>query len=128
MIIPACVARIVSVGELVGSDSPEGGATAARPKSSTLTTPAGVTMMLAGCVARTVHLAHASRADRRKDFVRTQLSPRRERHRLMNDFNLRVGRSQRIGPGKRWIRIGFSEAAAAATPSRLTFAFLQRIR
>jgi len=54
MIIPACVARIVKVGELAGSPSlaADGCVTAASPKSSTLTTPAGVIMMLAGFKSR----------------------------------------------------------------------------
>ena len=53
-IIPACVAPMVSVGELFGSPLPAaaGCVTAARPKSRTLTTPAGVVMMLAGFRSR----------------------------------------------------------------------------
>ncbi len=56
MIIPACVARMVSVGELVGLPSPglDVWPTAASPKSSTFTTPSGVIMMLAGFRSRCV--------------------------------------------------------------------------
>ena len=56
MIIPAWVACMVNVGELVGLPSPgvDAWPTAASPKSSTFTTPAGVTMMLPGFRSRCV--------------------------------------------------------------------------
>src|SRR5579871_3056052 len=51
---PAWVAAMVRVGELAGSLSPSRLGADASPKSSTLTTPSGVTMMLAGFRSRCV--------------------------------------------------------------------------
>ncbi len=50
--MPARVGEIISVGEFTGSEESEDGDTAANPKSSTLTTPDGVIMMLAGFRSR----------------------------------------------------------------------------
>ena len=53
MIMPAWVAATVMVGELSGFESPaEPPATAAKPKSSTFTTPSGVTITLPGFRSR----------------------------------------------------------------------------
>jgi hypothetical protein len=54
MIMPASVAAIVRVGEMDPSPAGAGCATAAKPKSSTFTRPAGVIMMLAGFRSRWV--------------------------------------------------------------------------
>jgi hypothetical protein len=51
-IIPARVGEMVSLGEFAGLEGSDTCATAARPKSSTLTTPAAVIMMLAGFRSR----------------------------------------------------------------------------
>jgi hypothetical protein len=52
-------------------------------------------------ITRPIYLAHPTCADRGEDLVGTEMSPGRERHRSMNDSNLRVGRSQRTRPGRR---------------------------